>query len=119
MTIRKREKMKIKQIIEIDGIELLNKIDVDLEKQVTGCYISDLLSWVMAHAKEGEAWLTIMNHLNILAVASLLDLSCIIVAEGEKVSEEVVKVADEKNVIMLSSKYNLYQTAKLLSGLGL
>jgi hypothetical protein len=45
----------------------------DGEKEITGGYTGDLLSWVMGRASCGNAWITIMSNINIIAVASLLD----------------------------------------------
>ena len=69
--------------------ELATKLDLEIiagedgnSKEVTGCYIGDLLSVVMSKAKEGHVWLTIQNHINIVAVSSLVNISCIIITEG-------------------------------------
>ena len=51
-------------------------------REVNGAYIGDLLSWVMGRAGEDNAWITIMSNSNIVAVATLADVSCIILAEG-------------------------------------
>ena len=53
-----------------------------LHREVTGGYASDLLSCVMAGAKAGNVWVTLQAHLNVIAVAELLDLSCVIITEG-------------------------------------
>lgn len=45
----------------------------DGEREITGVYIGDLLSWVMGRAKADCAWITIMSNINIVAVASLAD----------------------------------------------
>lgn len=52
------------------------------EREIEGVYIGDLLSWVMGRARENDAWITIMSNSNIIAVATLADVSCIILAEG-------------------------------------
>ena len=54
----------------------------DGDRLISGVYIGDLLSWVMGRANSGDAWLTIMSNMNIIAVASLADVACIILAEG-------------------------------------
>ena len=50
-------------------------------REIDGVYIGDLLSWVMGRAQSGNVWITIMSNINIVAVASLADTSCIILAE--------------------------------------
>ena len=52
----------------------------DGEREIKGVYIGDLLSWVMGRAKADDAWITIMSNINIVAVASLADVACIILA---------------------------------------
>ena len=85
------------------------------ERDISGVYIGDLLSWVMGRAESGNAWITIMSNLNILAVASLADTSCIILAEGVKLEEEVIETAKQKNINIISAHCSIYDTAVFLS----
>ncbi len=87
----------------------------DGEKQVKGGYAGDLLSWVMGRAKEGCAWITIMSNINIIAVASLADVGCIILTEGVRVDDNVIKTAEEKGVNVLSTESTTYETAAEIS----
>ena len=87
------------------------------EHEVNGAYIGDLLSWVMGRATEGDAWITIMSNQNIVAVASLAEVSCIILAEGVVPDEGVAKTAEIKGVNILSSEKSAYEIAKKLSEL--
>ena len=63
------------------------------EREISDVYIGDLLSWVMGRAKADDAWITIMSNVNILAVASLADTACIILAEGVTVEEDIKSTA--------------------------
>ena len=87
----------------------------DGDREVTGCYIGDLLSWVMGAAKSGDAWITIMSNINIVAVASLCDTACIILAEGVALDEEVKRTAEERDVNILSSKKSAFALATAIS----
>ncbi len=89
------------------------------EREVKGAYIGDLLSWVMGRACEDNAWITIMSNSNIVAVATLADTSCIILAEGVLPDEGITKTANDKGINILSSNENSYGIAKKLSELGL
>ncbi|MBR2315444.1 MAG: hypothetical protein IKA56_02250 [Clostridia bacterium] len=90
----------------------LNPVAVpDGEKEVTGGYVGDLLSWVMGRARENCAWITIMSNINIVAVASLADVGCIILAEGVTADENVIKTANEKGVNILSTEMTAYEVA--------
>ena len=71
--------MKIAEIIEKLDIKILSGQN-GLDNEATGGYVSDLLSDVIGNAKEGQIWITIQTHQNIIAVASLKDISAIIIA---------------------------------------
>ena len=80
-------------------------------------FIGDLLSWVMGRAKADCAWITIMSNINIVAVASLADTACIILAESVELPEDVVSTATQKNVNILSSELGAYEIACKLNEL--
>lgn len=86
-------------------------------REVTGGYTGDLLSWVMGRAKCGDAWITIMSNMNVAAVASLADVSCVIFSEGVCPEDDVVKVAEQRGINLLSSPYPSYETAVMLAEL--
>lgn len=92
---------------KLGGDVLTGVIEKDIE--VTGIYCGDLLSWVMSHAAKGSAWITVHTHLNIVAVASLTELSCIIIPENIKVDEPTIQKAKDENVIIISSELTTYQ----------
>lgn len=83
----------------------------DGDREVTGVYIGDLLSWVMGRATSGDAWITIMSNRNIAAVATLADTACIILAEGVEPDEGVAELAEQKGINLLLSKVGAYDTA--------
>ncbi len=87
----------------------------EAERDVTGGYAGDLLSWVMGSAQRGDAWMTIMSNRNIVAVATLTDVACIILAEGVQPDEGVAELANERGVNLLGSSRSAYE---LCVGLG-
>lgn len=89
----------------------------DLEREVTGCYCGDLLSWVMSRAQEGDAWLTVMGNVNSIGVAVLADVSCIILTENATLDEEALKRAEQNGVIILTTEKNSYRVAAEISRL--
>ena len=91
----------------------------DLNKEIKGVYCCDLLSWVMSHAKQGDAWITVQTHTNIVAVASLLEISCIIIPEGIEIDEETIEKANEEDIIIMSTTLNNYEIFCKLYGSGL
>lgn len=84
------------------------------DREITGVYIGDLLSWVMGRAKSGDAWITIMSNINVLAVAALADTACIIAAEDVEITEDIAKAAKEKGINILSFSGSAYDAAVLL-----
>lgn len=81
------------------------------DREITGVYIGDLLSWVMGRARSGDAWITIMSNQNIVAVATLADTACVILAEGVQPDEGVAALAQQKGVNLLCSEHSAYDTA--------
>ena len=84
------------------------------DREITGVYIGDLLSWVMGRAQSGDAWITIMSNQNIVAVATLADTACIVLAEGVQPDEGVAELAARKGINLLCSPHSAYRTALLL-----
>ena len=84
-------------------------------RTVNGCYIGDLLSWVMGRAQADNAWITIMSNVNIAAVASLTDVSVIILAEGVEPDAGVANTAEQKGINIVSSSFPAFETASMLA----
>lgn len=87
----------------------------DPDREITGAYAGDLLSWVMGRATSGNAWITIMTNVNIVAVAALVDISCIILSEGVSLSPDVIETAKAKNVNVIATGLPSYEAAVALS----
>ena len=87
------------------------------ERQVRGGYAGDLLSWVMGKAEADDAWLTIMSNANIVAVATLADVSCIILCEGVVPDAGVVALAEQKGVNLLGSEESVFSLSARLKNL--
>lgn len=85
------------------------------EREVTGGYCGDLLSWVMGRAPEGCAWLTIMSNGNVAAVASLADVACVILTEGVQPEADLLSKAQAHGINLLGSDLDSYSVAARLS----
>jgi len=90
--------------------DIIDKLDLSvvsgqggLMNDVSGGYVSDLLSDVIGNAREGSVWITLQTHHNILAVASLKDIAAIIIVKGAMPEEETIKKSDEENIPVLST----------------
>lgn len=80
-----------------------------LEVEVNDAYVSDLLSDVMGRSEAGQLWITIQNHKNVIAVAALKDLSGVIFINNNIPDQELVNIANSKNIALLSSNMGTYQ----------
>lgn len=110
-----KKTMTVKKICEELNLTVLT--EGDLEKEVTGCYSGDLLSWVMSRAKEGDAWLTVMGNVNAVAVAVLSDCACIILTEKSPLDDAAREKALQQGVTFLSSDRNAYELSVEISKL--
>lgn len=87
------------------------------EREITGCYIGDLLSWVMGRCGDGELWITIMSNVNVVAVSTLADAASVVLAEGVILDEGVLEVALAKGVNVLSTELSAYEAARAVAAL--
>ncbi len=102
--------MKVSDLASLEGFSAVAMPDG--ERDICGVYIGDLLSWVMGRAKADDAWITIMSNINIVAVASLADVACIILAEGVNLDTAVTETANAKGINVLSCTLPAYEAAK-------
>ena len=106
--------MKVSELLN-EGFEAI--VLPDGERTIDGVYIGDLLSWVMGRASQDNAWITIMSNINVIAVATLADTSCVILAENVDLPEDVRSQAEAKDVNVLRSPLPIYETAVKLRDL--
>ncbi len=100
--------MKVTELVENLQLTVFTG-NIGMENEITGGYVSDLLSDVMGNASEGNVWVTIQNHLNVVAIASLKDLAAIIFVKDVEPSEEVLNKAKEENVPVLGSAEKTFE----------
>lgn len=100
--------MKIIEFAEKLGMKNLTG-EATLQKEISKIYVCDMLSWVMSHASSNDAWVTVQTHVNIVAIAVLLEIPCIIIPEGIKVEEATIKKASEENIAVLSTNMDAYE----------
>lgn len=105
--------------------ELVQKLNLgvrsakgSLERRITGGYASDLLSDVLAHSKEGDLWITLQIHQNIVAVASMKDLAGIVLVNGREPEQETIEKAETENIVIMVSELPTFELAGRLYGLG-
>lgn len=99
----------------IDAIEGVWLTDNNNCEEVENVYIGDLLSWVMSHAKKGDAWITVLTNVNVAAVALLTEVSVVILPEDIQPEPLCLKKANENGIAMISTKYTAFEVAKLIA----
>lgn len=104
--------MKINDFAARINAEILTMPDPDAE--ISGGYCGDLLSWVMGRAEAGQVWITIMSNINTVAVASLADVSAILLSEGVEIDEGVITKASEQGINLLRTAMPTFEAALAL-----
>jgi predicted transcriptional regulator len=110
--------MILRDVVAAIGAEVAAGVDC-LDREVTGGYASDLLSCVMAGAQQGNIWVTLQAHMNVIAVAVLLDLSAVVITEGVRPEAAVIARATEKHMPLLLCKQGSFIIISRLAQVGI
>jgi len=102
--------MTVSDIVKKLGLKVISG-EKGLTKQVNGAYVSDLLSDVMGNINEGQIWITLQTHKNIMAIASLKDVAAVILVKGLKPSDECEEQSNEENIPILSTELGTFDIA--------
>lgn len=94
--------MKVSEIIEKLDLKVFAGSN-NLDRAISGGYVSDLLSDVMGFSNEGNVWITLQTHKNVMAIASLKEHAAVIVVKGFQPDEETIKHANEEGIPLLGS----------------
>lgn len=109
-------KMKVKELVEKLNLKVLSG-EKGLDREIDGCYISDLLSDVMGNAMEGNIWITLQTHKNVMAVASLKEMSCIILVKNLVPNDETIEQSNDEDLPILQTNLPTYEIAGLVYNL--
>lgn len=102
--------MTVKELIDTSGFALVNAGD-GLDRSISKPFCCDLLSVAMGRAPEGCAWVTVMGNMNTLAVATLADAACVILAEGVALDDIADKKAREQGITVLKTEQPVFDAA--------
>lgn len=108
----------VADIVEHLGLTVI-AAQAGLSATVSGGYASDLLSCVMAKAQAGNVWVTLQAHPNVVAVASLLNLSSVVITEGTSVDQSTIDKAEQEGIPLLTTPLTSYSVVERLSALGI
>lgn len=102
--------MTVQQLADSGVFTLVNAGEEPL-RSITTPFCCDLLSVAMGKAPAGCAWVTVMGNVNTLAVASLTDAACVIMAEGAMLDEAAVKKAEQQGIAVLETEMPIFEAA--------
>ena len=108
--------MRVSEFVNISGSSILTGHYED--REIICGYTCDLLSHVMGKGQADMAWITVQAHMNVIAVASLLDFACVIIPENLPVDPSIVSKAAQEDIILISSDRTSYELVALLAGCG-
>lgn len=110
--------MKLAEVIQKLNLGV-RSAKASLEREVSGGYVSDLLSDVLAHSEEGNLWITLQIHQNIVAVASMKNLAGVILVNSREPEPEAIEKAEAENIVIMVSDMPAFELVGRLYSLGL
>ena len=105
--------MKVSDLVEKFGLTVFSG-EKGLDNEISGGYVSDLLSDVMGNASENEIWITLQTHQNVLAIASLKDLAAIILVKGFEPDPEMLEKSNEEGIPLLGTKLGTFEISGMI-----
>ena len=108
--------MKVKDLLDSGKFQVIHVGD-DPEREITTPFCCDLLSVAMGKAPAGCAWVTVMGNMNTVAVATLADAACIVLAENAAIPEECIRKAADEGVAVYRCDEPIFETAKRIDAL--
>lgn len=110
--------MKFQEIVNLFRMEVKSGANL-LDREVTGGYVSDMLSDVIAHADKGNIWITLQTHLNIIPVASMKEIAGIIIVNGRQPEVDTLNKAEKEKVLITGTDMSAYEVVGKLYQLGI
>ena len=102
--------MTVKDLIEKMNLTVFCG-EQNLDREIKGGYVSDLLSDVMGFAQEGNVWVTLQTHKNVIAIASLKELACVGLVKGNQPDEDMLEQAKEEEIPVLGTAEQTFEVA--------
>lgn len=102
--------MTVKELGEKGIFQIVSRGN-DVDRTIESVFCCDLLSIAMGRAPAGCAWITVMANINTLAVASLADAACVIMAEGVKLDDMALKKAEQQGICVMETDKPVFEAA--------
>ncbi len=111
LTVTEEEvEMKVSELVEKFGLKVFSG-ESGLENEISGGYVSDLLSDVMGNSQEGQVWITLQTHQNVMAIASLKELAAVILVKGFEPEEDTTERSNEEGIPVLGTDKATFEMA--------
>ena len=108
--------MKVRELVDKLGLKVLSG-ENGLDREIDGCYVSDLLSDVMGNADAGNVWITLQTHKNVMAVASLKEMACVILVKNLTANEDTLNQSNEEEIPILQTSMETFEVTGKVYGL--
>jgi predicted transcriptional regulator len=102
--------MKVSDLVKKYNLKVFSG-EQGLNNEITGGYVSDLLSDVMGNAAENEVWITLQTHQNVMAIASLKDLAAVILVKDLEPDVDTLEHSNEEGVPLLGTSMQTFEIA--------
>ena len=102
--------MTVRELVDKELFGVVN-LGEELDRPITTPFCCDLLSIAMGRAPAGCAWVTVMGNMNTLAVATLTEAACVILAEGAALDAVAAKKSVEQEITVLSTDLPIFEAA--------
>lgn len=90
-----------------------------LDQEITSAFASDMMSEVLAYSKGQSVLVTGLCNPQVIRTAEMLDITCIVLIRGKEANEEMIRLAEERDLVILETRYIMFSACGILYGLGL
>lgn len=108
--------MKVSEIVERTGLKRINDCE---DREVESVYISDMVSDIITSAKRNSILITLQTHKSLIAAASVVAATMIVMVKGRRPSDDVVELATRTGIGLFSYDLDTWSFAKKLTELGI
>ncbi len=115
--MEREKQMKVRELAEKSGFQV-HADEIAFDKEIEGVFCGDLLSWVMGNCHESNAWITVQTHLNVVAVAALKEISCLIIVQDASIPQETLDKAKEEHIAVFETSMSAYEACVFCHEIG-
>lgn len=110
--------MQISIIANILKAKVLTTIP-DVTRNVEYAFSSDLMSDVLTRDYDSTVLITGLSNMQSIRTAEMSDIGQIIIARGKEVSDDMIALAEQSDIVLLKSNYSMYRISGILYNAGI